>query len=143
MMTAQASFKNKSLAALLALVTGVFGGHRFYLRGPRDVAAWVHAPLFLLGLLGLWRFVELRMDDALTWALLAVFVAVVIAVVVQTLVIGLTADERWDARWNAGLERRSANGWGPVLIVIFALFMSVGSLTGGLAYVLQRFFGGS
>jgi hypothetical protein len=27
--------------------------------------------------------------------------------------------------------------------VIFALFMSVGSLTGGLAFVLQRFFGGS
>jgi hypothetical protein len=99
--------------------------------------------LFLLGLLGVWRFVAHRQDDPLTWALLAVFVAVVIAVVVQTLVIGLTPDAKWDARWNAAAVRRSQNGWGPVLIVIFALFMSVGSLTGGLAYVLQRFFGGS
>lgn len=66
-----------------------------------------------------------------------------VAVVVQTLVIGLTSDEKWDARWNAAHRRRSANGWGPVLVVIFALFMSVGSLAGGLAYVLQRFFGGA
>ncbi len=135
-------FKDKFVAALLALLTGVFGGHRFYLRGLRDPWAWVHGPLFVLGLIGVWRFVLLQRDDALTWALLGLFVAVVIAVVVQTLVIGLTSDEQWDARWNAGSTRRSANGWGPVLVVIFALFMSVGSLTGGLAYVLQRFFGG-
>lgn len=142
-MTAQTGFKNKFTAALLALLTGVLGGHRFYLRGLRDPWAWLHGPLFLLGLLGVWRFVAHRQDDPLTWALLAVFVAVVIAAVVQTLVIGLTPDAKWDARWNAAADRRSQNGWGPVLIVIFALFMSVGSLTGGLAYVLQRFFGGS
>lgn len=136
------AFKDKFVAALLALLTGVFGGHRFYLRGLRDPWAWVHGPLFVLGLIGVWRFVLLQRDDALTWALLGLFVAVVIAVVVQTLVIGLTSDEQWDARWNTGSTRRSANGWGPVLVVIFALFMSVGSLTGGLAYVLQRFFGG-
>ena len=136
------TFKDKFVAALLALLTGVFGGHRLYLRGLRDPWAWVHGPLFVLGLVGVWRFVLLQRDDALTWALLGLFVAVVIAVVVQILVIGLTSDEQWDARWNAGLTRHSANGWGPVLVVIFALFMSVGSLTGGLAYVLQRFFGG-
>ncbi|CUA97084.1 TM2 domain [Thiomonas bhubaneswarensis] len=143
MMTAQTAFKSKFLAALLALVTGVVGGHRFYLHGWKDRWAWLHGPLFIVGLLGVWRFVPQHRDDALTWVLLGVFVAVVIAVVVQTLVIGLTSDERWDARWNQGSARRSANGWGPVLIVIFALFMSVGSLTGGLAYVLQRFFGGA
>ncbi|MEW6559199.1 MAG: TM2 domain-containing protein [Pseudomonadota bacterium] len=143
MMTAQTAFKSKFLAALLALVTGVVGGHRFYLHGWKDRWAWLHGPLFIVGLLGVWRFVPQHRDDALTWVLLGVFVPVVIAVVVQTLVIGLTSDERWDARWNQGSARRSANGWGPVLIVIFALFMSVGSLTGGLAYVLQRFFGGA
>lgn len=142
-MTAQSPFKNRFTAALLALLTGVFGGHRFYLRGLQDPWAWLHGPLFLLGLLGVWRFVAQGLGDRLTWTLLAVFVAVVIAVVVQTLVIGLTSDANWDARWNAGAGRQSANGWGPVLIVIFALFMGVGSLTGGLAYVLQRFFGGS
>ena len=143
MMTTQTAFKSKFLAALLALVTGVVGGHRFYLHGWKDRWAWLHGPLFIGGLLGVWRFVPQHRDDALTWVLLGVFVSVVIAVVVQTLVIGLTSDERWDARWNQGSARRSANGWGPVLIVIFALFMSVGSLTGGLAYVLQRFFGGA
>jgi len=142
-MPTPAAFKDKFLAALLALLTGVFGGHRFYLHGWHDRWAWVHGPLFLIGLYGLHRFVQNGQDDTLTWVLLGVFVAVVIAVVVQTLVIGLTSDEKWDARWNASQNRRSANGWGPVLVVIFALFMSVGSLTGGLAYVLQRFFGGS
>jgi hypothetical protein len=140
-MTNPTGFKSKFTASLLALLTGVIGGHRFYLHGWRDSWAWVHGPLFVIGLYGLYRFVPNGQDDALTWVLLGVFVAVVIAVVVQTLVIGLTSDEKWDARWNAAQSRRSANGWGPVLVVIFALFMSVGSLTGGLAYVLQRFFG--
>ncbi|MGC9162683.1 MAG: TM2 domain-containing protein [Thiomonas sp.] len=141
-MTRPASFKNRFVAAVLAMFTGALGGHRFYLHGGRDPWAWAHALLFAAGLLGLYRFVLLGQDDPLTWALLAVFVAVVIAVAVQTLVIGLTADDKWDARWNAGESRRSANGWGPVMVVIFTLFMTVGSLTGGLAYVLQRFFGG-
>lgn len=139
----QTVFKNKFIAASFALLTGVFGGHRFYLRGLRDPWAWMHGPLFLLGLYGLWRFVPNGQDDTLTLVLLGVFVTVVIAVVVQTLVIGLTPDDKWDARWNGDTGRNSANGWGPVLIVIFALFMSVGSLTGGLAYVLQRSFGGN
>lgn len=141
-MTAQPAFKDKFIASLLALLTGMFGGHRFYLNGPHDVWGWVHGPLFLLGVLGIWRFVLQGQDDVLTWVLLGVFVAVAVAVLIQTLVIGLTTDARWDARWNPQGARRSANGWGPVLVVIFALFMGVGSLTGGLAYVLQRFFGG-
>jgi hypothetical protein len=135
-------FKDRFVAALLALLTGAVGGHRFYLRGSRDVWGWLHPPALLLGLYGVWRFVVAGQSDALTWGLLGVGAALVIAVVVQTLVIGLTADEAWDARWNAACTRRSANGWGPVLVVVFALFTGVGSLTGALAYVLQRYFGG-
>ncbi|MGE0071772.1 MAG: TM2 domain-containing protein [Thiomonas sp.] len=141
-MSTAAMFKDRFTAALLALIAGVVGGHRFYLHGGRDVWGWLHPPALALGLYGVWRFVVAGQGDVLTWVLLGVGVALVIAVVVQTLVIGLTADEAWDARWNAASSRRSANGWGPVLVVIFALFAGVGSLTGALAYVLQRYFGG-
>jgi len=142
-MSAPERFKNRFAAAALAMFFGALGGHRFYLHGSRDPWAWVHLLAFALGAYGLYRFVLLQQNDALTWALLAVFVAVVIAVAVQTLVIGLTPDDKWDTRWNAAHTRRSANRWGPVLVVIFTLFLTVGALMGGLAYALQRFFAAS
>ena len=135
-------FKNRFVAALLALLTGVVGGHRFYLRGARDPWAWLHGSAFVLGVLGVWRFVVQQRTDASTWILLGVFAAVVLAALIQALVIGLTTDSRWDARWNAQAARRSANGWGPVLVAMSTLFGGFAALAGGLAYVLQRLFGG-
>ncbi len=136
------AFRNRFAAAALALLTGVVGGHRFYLRGMRDTWAWLHPAAFALGLLGVWRFVVQQRTDMATWVLLAAFIAVVLAALIQALVIGLTADDRWDARWNAGTGRRSANGWGPVMVAMITLFGGFAALAGGLAYVLQRLFGG-
>lgn len=134
------SFKSRFAAAALALFTGVVGGHRFYLRGAGDKWGWLHPVLFAVGLVGLWRFVFQGRNDLLSWLLLGVLVGFVVAVLLQAIVIGLTADEKWDVRWNAGSDRRSANRWGPIYVVIASLFLGTAALMGSLAYVLQRFF---
>ena len=54
----QNSHKNKTFAALLGLMLGGAGVHRFYLQGMKDIPGWLHAAsvlfsaaLFIIGLM--------------------------------------------------------------------------------------------
>ncbi|OZB51060.1 MAG: hypothetical protein B7X42_04065 [Thiomonas sp. 14-66-4] len=134
------TFKSKTLAASLALLLGVVGAHRFYLKGWRDTLGWLHVALFALGVWGAARFIDFGVDDfiarvALPWLGLIVGLALF-----QAILIGLTPDARWDATRNAGAGRRTSSGWGAVLVVIFALLIGTAALMGGLAFGLQQVF---
>jgi hypothetical protein len=112
--------KNKTLATLLALVLGVFGIHRFYLRGAVD----------RLGLLHLCSIPATGMVYGIGhapnpfWVLLPLLVSAMTACL-EALIIGLTPDEKWDARHNAGSGRQSASSW--PLAVLLVVTMLVGT----------------
>ena len=65
-------YRSKTIATWVALAFGALGGLRFYLRGPRDTAAWLHLPPTLLGLWGAWRMDSVGQDDRLASLLVTV-----------------------------------------------------------------------
>ncbi len=132
-------YKSKTLSTWIALIGGSFGLHRFYLHGPRDTLAWLHAVPTLVGLAGLQRAIELGQDDQLAWLLLPVLGLMLSQAALCAIVYGLTPDERWDARHNPQLPAR-ATTWGPILGVIAALLIGATALMASIAYGGQRFF---
>ena len=132
-------YKSKTLSTWIALIGGSFGLHRFYLHGPRDTLAWLHAVPTLVGLAGLQRAIELGQDDQLAWLLLPVLGLMFSQAALCAIVYGLTPDERWDARHNPQLPAR-ATTWGPILGVIAALLIGATALMASIAYGGQRFF---
>lgn len=132
-------YKSKTLSTWIALIGGSFGLHRFYLHGPRDTLAWLHAVPTLIGLAGLQRAIELGQDDQLAWLLLPVLGLMLSQAALCAIVYGLTPDERWDARHNPQLPAR-ATTWGPILGVIAALLIGATALMATIAYAGQRFF---
>ena len=134
------TFKSKSVAAGLALLLGVFGAHRFYLKGWRDPLGWLHPPLFAVGVWGAMRFFDYGENDRIARIALPVLALVIGVALFQALLIGLAPDTRWDAKWNRGTGRVSSSGWGAVLAVIFALLIGTAVLVGGLVFSLQHAF---
>ena len=59
--------KSKTLATWLALLLGSLGAHRFYLKGWRDLAGWLHPLPTLLGIAGALRMYKLGVDDHAAW----------------------------------------------------------------------------
>ena len=132
-------YRSKTLATWLAIVAGVLGLHRFYLRGLRDIAGWLYPLPTLLGLIGVQRVGDFGQDDRLAWLLIPLLGLSISAAMLSAIVYGLTPDEQWDERHNAG-QRGPATGWGPVLGVVLALLLGAGVLMGTVAYGGQRFF---
>ncbi|MDL2358342.1 MAG: NINE protein [Pseudomonadota bacterium] len=132
MSPARPSYKNKTAATLLGLLTGWCGAHRIYLRGTRDKWAWLHmaavfATVLLMGQLGK------RVD--IFYPLLPVIVSA-IGGFIEALVIGLMADDKFDARYNAGSARRNDSHW-PLALILVATMM-VGATT--LIAAISRLF---
>lgn len=136
----QRPFRSKTRAAALALFLGVLGAHRFYLRGPRDVLAWLHLPLFVAAVWGLAAVMRDGLGGAAAPVGLPLAAVCLGLALFQALLLGLTPDVRWDEKWNAGLAERSHSGWGAVLVVMFSLLIGTAALAGGLAVALQRIF---
>jgi hypothetical protein len=134
-----AATKSKTLATWLALLTGAFGGHRFYLYGWRDVWAWLHPWPTLLGLLGVLRVQAYGQDDHLSWLLLPVLGLMVAQAAAFAIFYGLTGDERWGLRHNPGQPVRST-GWIAVIGVIVALAIGATALMATIAFSGQRYF---
>ena len=110
------TFRNKTLATLLATLGGTIGLHRFYLHGPRHPLPWVY-PLC-------------------AWTMLPTF-----AGFIEALVFALTPDERWDARWNAGTGRSSASGWPVILLAVLTMFGGITLLMTVLSFAIGRYVG--
>src|SRR5207249_11512623 len=86
--------RSKTLATWLALLGGSVGAHRLYLRGPRDVWAWLHAVPTLLGAYGAMRMRALGQDDRLGSVLVLLLGLMLAGTMLLAIVYGLTSDEK-------------------------------------------------
>lgn len=109
--------KNKTFAALLAVVTGGIGLHRFYLRGLADKWGWLHA----VSLLGCAAVFAIWPKADPYFLLLPLILSILIATL-EALVLGLMPDEKWDATFNAASGKQSDSSW-PLAIVLVAGLM--------------------
>lgn len=134
-----ARYRSKTVATWLAVLLGTLGVHRWYLRGHRDLLAWMHLPVALLGLYGVQRMRWWGQDDRLSWLLVPLLGLLISQAMLVAIVWGLTPDERWDSTHNPGQPGRDT-AWGPVVGVIIALLVGGAVLMGTIAYAGQRFF---
>lgn len=130
-------FKNKTFAALLGLLFGSLGLHRFYLRGWKDKWGWLHVAAFpVSGLL-------MSLHEGPMAMLGSGPIAVsVVAAMIETLVIGLTPDDKWDAAFNAGTGRTSQSAWPVALILVLALALGATTMIAALARTFDLLFTG-
>ncbi len=123
--------KNKTFATFLASIFGGLGLHRFYLRGRKDVWAWLHfstAPVSLL-------VIFFGANRPLMF-LAGLFLISVLSGFLEALVLGLTSDEKWDAAYNLNSRQKSASNW--PLAVLLVLTMGIG-VTALIAVIARSF----
>jgi TM2 domain-containing membrane protein YozV len=123
--------KNKTAAALLALLLGGIGAHRFYLRGAVDKLGLLH--LCSLPVAGL--VIGIAPGADIFYKALPILLSYIIGFI-EALVIGLLSDEKFDARYNAGSGRQSDSHW-PLALILVATMM-VGTTT--LIATISRLF---
>ena len=132
-------YRSKTAASWLALAGGTIGLHRFYLRGGRDLLAWLHVLPTALGWIGVRRMQTLGQDDRMAWLLIPLLGLMIAQACLLAIVYGLTPDARWDARHNPVHPPQSTR-WGPVLAAIAALLIGAGVLMATVAFGIQRLF---
>lgn len=130
---------SKTVATWAAVLGGVLGLHRFYLRGLRDPWGWVHAIVTFIGAMGALRMREFGVDDAAAWWLLPWLGLSIAVAMLWAIVFGLTPDEKWAQRHHpqTGVV---PTGWAPVLGVILALMLGATALMATVAFVAQHIF---
>jgi hypothetical protein len=129
--------RSKTLATWLAFFGGAVGVHRLYLHGFKDVWAWLHFPITVLGLWGVHRVQTLGQDDHLSWLLLPLLGTMISQAALCAIVYGLTPDAKWAERFQ---QPERPTTWGPVLGVIAALIVGATALMATVAFSGQRFF---
>lgn len=129
--------KNKTLAALLAFVTGGLGLHRFYIGGMRDRWGWIH-----LMSLPAWLLLATALPDQPGLFTGAPLVLSVLIAFIETLVIGVTPDEKWDEFHNAGSGRQSSSAWPLAVLLVLALGGGAISLIWTIARTFDLLFTG-
>jgi hypothetical protein len=125
------------MATWLAVIGGVFGAHRFYLYGWRDLQGWLYPLPTLIGLAGVQRMRAFGQDDHIAWVLIPVLGLSISLAMLTAIVYGLTPDDKWAVRHA---QPPQATGWAPVLGVIVALLLGASVLMGTVAFSGQRFF---
>ena len=131
--------RSKTIATWLAVLGGVLGAHRFYLRGRADPWAWAHVLVALVGAVGVMRMRRLGQDDQLAWLLAPLLGVVVTAAMLAALIIGLMPDEKWANRFQPP-QVVKPTGWAVILGVIAALLLGSTALMSTLAFSGQKFF---
>lgn len=135
--------KNKTLAVWLALLGGVLGLHRFYLRGLGDWVGWLHPIPAALGLWGVDRVLLYGQDDKLSWVLIPLLGATISASCLMAIVYALTDREKWNRQFNPQLPADAVSGgtnWLTIGALVAALLMGTVALMGSLAFGFQRYF---
>ncbi len=135
--------KNKTLAVWLALLGGMLGLHRFYLRGLGDWVGWLHPIPAALGLWGVDRVLLYGQDDKLSWVLIPLLGATISASCLMAIVYALTDREKWNRQFNPQLPVDAVSGgtnWLTIGALVAALLMGTVALMGSLAFGFQRYF---
>ncbi|MBU7575569.1 MAG: hypothetical protein ACT6UH_10365 [Hydrogenophaga sp.] len=135
--------KNKTLAVWLALLGGMLGLHRFYLRGLGDWVGWLHPIPAALGLWGVDRVLLYGQDDKLSWVLIPLLGATISASCLMAIVYALTDREKWNRQFNPQLPADAVSGgtnWLTIGALVAALLMGTVALMGSLAFGFQRYF---
>ena len=135
--------KNKTLAVWLALVGGVFGLHRFYLRGLGDWVGWLHPIPAALGWWGVERVLAYGQDDKLSWLLIPLLGMTVAASCLMAIVYALRDRDKWNRQFNPELPADAVEGgtnWLTIGALVIALLLGTVALMGSLAFGFQRYF---
>lgn len=135
--------KNKTLAVWLALLGGMLGLHRFYLRGLGDWLGWLHPIPAALGLWGVDRVLLYGQDDKLSWVLIPLLGATIAASCLMAIIYALTDREKWNRQFNPQLPVDAVSGgtnWLTIGALVAALLMGTVALMGSLAFGFQRYF---
>lgn len=137
MSSPRTAHKNKTVAAFLALIMGMGGIHRVYLRGGRDKWALLHMAAIFASVL----LLALAPKANLFYRFLPIIVSY-LAGLLEGLVIGLMADEKFDARYNAGSGRQSDSQWPLALILVATLMVGATGLIATMARLFDLLYTG-
>ncbi len=133
--------KSKTTTAWLALSLGVFGAHRFYLRGWGDVLGWFLPIPTALGLYGLERVRLYGLDDGLSWVLIPLLGFTFAACALTAIVYGLMSPERWKRYMHYPADAPTGQShWGTVMAVVLALLVGTSVLMSSIVVSFQRYF---
>jgi TM2 domain-containing membrane protein YozV len=135
--------KNKTLATYLAFFLGLFGVHRFYLKGFSDIGGWLQVAVSAIGFVGLRRVWALGQDDQLAWALVPFFGIALFAACLCAIVYGLTPQAKWNMAYNkdAPLDHAAGGSSGVTIFgAILALLTGATALMSVIAFSGQRYF---
>lgn len=135
--------KNKTLATYLALFLGLFGVHRFYLKGLSDLWGWLQAAATAIGLVGMRRIWAVGQDDQLAWALVPLFGVSLFAACLCAITYALSSEAKWNKAYNReGSLDHSAGGTSGITIfgAILALLLGATALMSVIAFTGQRYF---
>ena len=135
--------KNKTLAAVLAVLGGTLGLHRFYLRGLGDWIGWLHPIPAALGWWGVDRVLTYGQDDKLSWVLIPLLGMTIAASCLTGIVYALTDREKWNHWCNPTLPVDATAGatqWLTIGSLVLALLMGTVACMGSLAFGIQRYF---
>lgn len=114
------SHKNKTLAALLAVIGGAIGLHRFYLGGKTDRWAWLH----LLSLPASF-FIYFFSQNLHPFFTAMPLILSALTGFLACLVIGTTPDEKWDTQYNSTSPQKTSTSW--IIVPILVLTLGVGA----------------
>ncbi|MBV8125014.1 MAG: NINE protein [Paucibacter sp.] len=129
--------KNKTLATLLAFLTGGLGLHRLYLRGAKDTGLWLH-----LAALPASAIVALAAPGADPFYKLLPLIVSILVGFLEALVLGLTPDEKWDAARNGASSRASASSWSLAVLLVATLMLGAGSLIATISRLFDLLYTG-
>ena len=140
---AQASTKNKTLAAWLAFVGGPLGLHRFYLYGLFDTLGWLLPIPTALGVYGIQRVMEYGQDDQFSWILIPLLGFTFAGCALRAILYGLMTPEKWNARFNPQVALDHPAGqtrWATIFAIGLSLLIGTTVLMASIAFSFQRYF---
>lgn len=135
--------RNKTVAALLAAVSGSLGLHRFYLHGPTDWVGWLFPIPSALGWWGVERAQTYGLDDRLSWVLMPLLGITLAVSCLMAVVYALTPADKWNGRHNPQLAPDALAGRSHALtvgVLVFAMLAGTIAFMSSLAFGVQRYF---
>jgi hypothetical protein len=129
--------KNKTAAALLALLLGGLGAHRFYLRGAVDKLGLLHVcSVPVAGLV-----FGLAPDADPFYKVLPLLISYVVGFL-EALIVGLMSDEKFDLRYNGGSGQASDTNWPLAVILVATMLIGTTTLIGTISRLFDLLYTG-